>query len=360
MDAPERRLAAVLNADVVGFARLMSSDDLETVRTVQAVRDEVAALVHAQRGRLVDFVGDSLLAELPSALHGVLCAISLQQALEARNSRLPPERKLQLRIGVAVGDIIPDETRIYGDTVNVAARLQSLAVTGGICVSGALHEQVHRQLDESFEDLGMRWLKNLPDPVHVFRVHPGTRTEATEREALGQADHAERRLAGLLACDGSGYTRMSEQDERRAFETLVGFQKSLPPLIQQHRGRVVDAVADGLFAEFRTATDAVSCALAIQARVAEQNGQVPEPARLAFRVAVHVDEVIVRGDHLYGHGVILVHRLAAAAPAGEIYLSQGAWDRIEGKLAVGVEALGELTLGGTTRSLRAYRLKQAP
>lgn len=242
--------------------------------------------------------------------------------------------------------------------MNAAERIQSLALSGGICISSAVFDQVRHHLAEPLEDLGARWLKNLPEPVHVFRLRPGTQTEAEQREALSGSDRAERRLAALLVCDGAEYTKMSARDESAAFETLVSFQDSLAPLVRECRGRVVDIIGDGLFAEFATATAAVRCALAIQAAAAQANRGVAPERRLALRVGVHMDEVIVRGERLYGNGVNLAHRLARAAPGGEIYLTSPVHERIEGKLELAVEDRGEQILAASKRPVRVLRVLQ--
>jgi adenylate cyclase len=166
----EHRLAAILKADVAGYSRLMAQDEDETVRTRSDYREEIELLVRQHQGRLVDFRADDFLAEFSSALEAVRCAVQIQRTLEARNADLPDERRMELRVGVHMGDVRVDGDQIMGDGVNIAARLEGLAEVGGICVSGAVADQVRRKLDLELEDLGSRELKNIPDPVHVFRA----------------------------------------------------------------------------------------------------------------------------------------------------------------------------------------------
>ncbi len=166
----DRRLAAILSADVVGYSRLMAEDEEATARTLAAYRDEIALLVRQHRGRVVDSPGDNLLAEFPTATDAVACSVEIQRVVGARNASLPTERTMEFRIGVHVGEVAFEADRIYGGGVNIAARLQALADPRGICVSGAVHEQVGKKLAVAYLDLGLQSLKNIPEPVRAYRV----------------------------------------------------------------------------------------------------------------------------------------------------------------------------------------------
>jgi adenylate cyclase len=183
-DGVERRLAAILSADVVGYSRLMAADEDGTVRRLTDYREEIAMLVRQHRGRVVDSPGDNLLAEFPAALDAVQCAVEIQRSIQARNADLPAERRMEFRIGVHLGDIRVEGDRIYGDGVNIAARLEGLAEAGGICISGAVREQVHHKLDLSYEDLGEQEIKNIPDPVHVYRLSLASVPSDTPRASV--------------------------------------------------------------------------------------------------------------------------------------------------------------------------------
>ena len=169
-DDVERRLAAILSADVAGYSRLMAEDEQTTVRTITAYRNEIGNLVADHRGRLVDATGDNALAEFPTAIGAVECAVEIQKVLKVRNERLHDDRRMEFRIGVHLGDVTVERERIYGDGVNIAARLQGLAEPSGICISFAVHEQVRRKIDVTWEDLGVQSVKNIPDGVQVFRL----------------------------------------------------------------------------------------------------------------------------------------------------------------------------------------------
>src|SRR5262245_836595 len=174
----ERRLAAVLSADGKGYSRLMSEDEIGTVRTLTAHRTVMRDAIARVHGRVVDTPGDNLLAEFPSAADAVQCAVEIQEALRARNAELPEGRRLEFRIGVNAGEVIDDGERIYGDTVNIAARLETLADGGGLCVSGIVHDQVVRLLPLTWESLGEQRVKNIARPVRVYRARLAAPGEA--------------------------------------------------------------------------------------------------------------------------------------------------------------------------------------
>ncbi len=168
MEPPERRLAAILSADAVGYSRLMAADEDAAVRRISAYREEVALLVRQHRGRLVDFTGDNFLAEFPSALDAVQAAVEIQRVVGARNADVPAVERLEFRIGAHLGDVRTEDGRLYGDGVNIAARLEQHAPPGGLCLSAAVHEQVASRVALVYEDLGALALKNIPQPVHAW------------------------------------------------------------------------------------------------------------------------------------------------------------------------------------------------
>jgi TolB-like protein len=166
----ERRLAAILAADVVGYSRLMGEDETGTLERLKSLRRELVQPKIAERGgRIVKLMGDGLLAEFPSVVEAVQCAIDIQDSMSEREVDLPDERRIRLRIGVNLGDIIVEGSDIYGDGVNVAARLEGLAKPGGICISGKVYEEVRNKLPTAFEDLGEQEVKNIREPVRVYR-----------------------------------------------------------------------------------------------------------------------------------------------------------------------------------------------
>jgi adenylate cyclase len=166
----KRKLTAILSADVEGYSRLMDDDEVGTIRTLNAYKGEMTAIIRQYRGRVVDAPGDNLLAEFASVVDAVNCAVEIQRELAERNQELPSERRMQFRMGVNLGDVVEEEDRIYGDGVNIAARLESLADSGGICISRNAYDQVKNKLDLEYEYLGEQEVKNIADPVRAYRV----------------------------------------------------------------------------------------------------------------------------------------------------------------------------------------------
>ena len=170
----ERRLAAILAADVAGYSRLIGADEEGTLERLKAVRSElVDPKIAERRGRIVKTTGDGLLVEFRSVVYAVRCAVELQREVIARNTATPAERRIEFRMGINVGDILIEDGDIFGDGVNIAARLEALAVPGGICLSAAAHEQVRDKLDVAFDDLGEQQVKNITRPVRTYRIALG-------------------------------------------------------------------------------------------------------------------------------------------------------------------------------------------
>jgi adenylate cyclase len=169
----ERRLAAILAADVAGYSRLMGADEEGTLSALKAIRRELGdPKIAEHRGRIVKTTGDGLLVKFPSVVDAVRCAVEIQRGMALRNAALPEDRRIEFRIGVNLGDIILDDGDIFGDGVNIAARLEALAEPGGICVSRMVHDQVRDKLDLGFEDIGEQQVKNIARPIRVYRVRP--------------------------------------------------------------------------------------------------------------------------------------------------------------------------------------------
>src|SRR5262249_28055038 len=155
------------SADVKGYSRLMGDDEVATIHTLTAYREVMTTLIQQHRGRVVDSPGDNLLAEFASVVDAVQSAVEIQSALKVKNADLSAHRRMEFRIGVNLGDVVGEGGRIYGDGVNIAARVESLADPGGICVSGTVHEHVKGKLALRYEDLGERVVKNIAEPVRV-------------------------------------------------------------------------------------------------------------------------------------------------------------------------------------------------
>ena len=207
----ERRLAAILAADVVGYSRLMGADEEGTHVALKAIWREVTdPKIEEHHGRVVKTMGDGLLVEFASIVDAVRCAVDVQREMASRNAQSPAANPIVFRIGINVGDIIIDEADIFGDGVNVAARLEGLATPGGICVSRIVRDQVRDKLGCGFEDMGVQRVKNIARPVHVFRIpldDPAPVVSVTKSDHARRERFAPGPLAvafGLIVAVGAG------------------------------------------------------------------------------------------------------------------------------------------------------------
>jgi len=166
----KRKLAAILSADVEGYSRLMGQNEEQTIRTLTSYRTKISDLVQQYRGRVVDSTGDNILAEFSSVVDAVKSAVRIQIELAERNAELPTEQRMHFRIGVNLGDVVEEEGRLYGDGVNIAARVESMAEAGGICVSDRAYDQVENKLQFKYEDLGEHQVKNIRRPIGIYKV----------------------------------------------------------------------------------------------------------------------------------------------------------------------------------------------
>jgi adenylate cyclase len=166
----KRKLAAILSTDVEGYSRLMSEDDVGTIRTINVYKEVMTQLIRQYSGRVVDAPGDNLLAEFASVVDAVNCAVEIQRELTERNEALPVNQQMHFRMGVNLGDIIEEDGRIYGDGVNIAARLESLCDSGDVCIAGRVYDQVENKLDVECEFLGEQKVKNIAKQIRVYKL----------------------------------------------------------------------------------------------------------------------------------------------------------------------------------------------
>src|ERR1700730_574404 len=170
LDFMKRKIAAIFAADIAGYSRLVAEDEEETLRRLASYRQVTDDFIAKSGGRIFNTAGDAVLAEFPSAVEAVRCAIDIQESLRTRNMAYPPSRQMSFRIGITIGDVVERDGDLLGDGVNIAARLEGLAEVGGICVSRAVHEQVANKLSVQFADIGAQQVKNIPTPVHAYMV----------------------------------------------------------------------------------------------------------------------------------------------------------------------------------------------
>jgi class 3 adenylate cyclase len=166
----KRKIAAIFAADVAGYSKLVAEDEEETLRRLASYRAVMDDFIARAGGRIFNTAGDAVLAEFPSAVEAVRCAIDIQESLRTRNLAYPPSRQMSFRIGITVGDVVERDGDLLGDGVNIAARLEGIAPVGGICISRTVHEQVANKLSVQFSDIGEQQVKNIPNPVHAFHI----------------------------------------------------------------------------------------------------------------------------------------------------------------------------------------------
>jgi adenylate cyclase len=175
-DRAKRKLTAIFSADVVGYSRLMEKDEAWTIQSLEENKRLISGLINEYKGRVVDASGDNLLAEFSSVIDAVECAVKIQQELKIKNANLIEDRQMEVRIGINLGDVVEEDSRIYGNGVNIAARLEGLAKPGGICISRTAYDQVKTKLDLGYEYLGEHSVKNISEAVPVYRVLTGSET----------------------------------------------------------------------------------------------------------------------------------------------------------------------------------------
>jgi adenylate cyclase len=282
MEAPpvERRLAAILAADVEGYSRLMRGDEEATMATLSARRAVVDELIARHRGRIANTAGDSVLAEFVSVLDAVRCAVEIQETLERVTETEPGARQMRFRIGINVGDVMVKDGDIFGDGVNVAARLEGLVRGGEICISRGVHDHLHHRAGMIFEDLGEQLVKNIAHPIRAFRLR--VTADASEQEALTSAGTAE-------PPEGASTLEVSSElsaDSEVALE--LAFWNSVKDGSRTELATYLERYPDGTFASLaRTRLDAAVSPPSLAATTAEV---APDPLDLAFWESVKDSE----------------------------------------------------------------------
>jgi len=213
----KRKLSAILSADVKGYSRLMGLDEAATVQTLKAYRKTMFTLIREYSGRVVDSPGDNLLAEFESVIDAVQCAVEIQQDLKAKNVELSKDRRMEFRIGVNLGDVIKEGERIYGDGVNIAARIEGLAEGGGICISGTVYDQVENKLDLGYEDMGEQVVKNIAKPIRVYKVPVETNAAVRAQGEVADKHKNEFELSDKASIAVLPFVNLSGDSEQEYF-----------------------------------------------------------------------------------------------------------------------------------------------
>ncbi len=335
----ERRLAAILVADVVGYSRLMGADEAGTLATLKAHRAEfIDPKITEHKGRIVKLMGDGALVEFPSVVEAVQCAVEIQRGMAERNAEVPEDKRMEFRIGINLGDVIVEGDDIYGDGVNVAARLEALSEPGGIFISRSVRDQIRDRLGLRLEDQGEVAVKNIARPIRVFRVLLDASPTPAGPAAAGNI---------LLSADVHGFALLMGRTDDQARADLAHNRALFSQAIGQHEGRALEPAGDGVLAVFSTPADAIRCAIEAQTAVAAWNDSVRPERRLRFRVGIGLaNEGVVSGSD--GRGAATLEALAAP---GEVCVGREVYERLAGDTSFNFEELG-----GSPDNLAAYKL----
>ena len=265
-EAITRRLAAIVSVDVAGYSRLIALDEVGTVARLADYRDIISHLAQSYGGRVVDNPGDNALLEFPSATSAVESSIEIQNEIGRRNTG--SDQPMEVRIGIHLGEVMVEDDRIYGDGVNVAARLESIAPVGGICVSKTVRDLVGSKVEARFADMGEHELKNIREPIHAFHIGTPSRRALAVAGVANLPDFLERDAAGALAA-------------------LQAHRTASDPVVLSHGGRVLDSQQQRIVYEFPSALEAVKCATEVQALMAGRNATLPVERRMQFQLGIH-------------------------------------------------------------------------
>lgn len=236
----KRKLAAILSADVAGYSRLMRDDEVSTVNTISSYRELMSALILQHQGRVIDTAGDNLLAEFSSVVDAVQSAVAIQRELKARNAKLSEARKMEFRIGINIGDVIQEGDRIYGDGVNIAARLEGLSDPGGICISRTAYDQIESKLPFGYEYLGEQTVKNIDKPVYAYRVvlepesRPRQEKQETKTGSKAKGSHSEQRAGD----QEPGDTFQQVRDKVQGFAREIAADEQIGETFKEIKDRV--------------------------------------------------------------------------------------------------------------------------
>ena len=367
MAREQRRLAAILAADAVGYSRLMGRDESGTLAVLKAHRtDRLEPALARNGGRLIKLTGDGALAEFGSAVDALRSAIEFQQSVADANRDQPEDTRIVFRIGLHLGDLIVDGDDLYGDGVNVAARLETEAPPSGIVISGNVHDAVAGRLKASFDDLGRKSLKNIERPIHVFAItwEPADwKVAAMPSPVLAHSgvddpskQRLEHRLAAIVFADVAGYSRLMGRDEIGTLAALKMLRREVvAPRIVAHSGRILKTTGDGLLLEFPSVIDAVRCVIEVQTEMVAKVADVPEDRQVAFRIGVNLGDIIIDGDNIFGDGVNIAARLQEIATPGGVCVSGRVHDDVRDRLDTVFADGGTQVLKHITRPVQVWR-----
>jgi class 3 adenylate cyclase/TolB-like protein len=322
----ERKLTVIFYADVAGYSRLTGVDEEGSHQRVMAVLDSATNRIEANGGMVLRYAGDAILATFPSVVRAVETSIAQQNELAAQNADFAEDQRVELRIGVNIGDVIEDRGEVYGDGVNVAARLESMAEPGGICISRAVRDQIRDRLNVPLVDKGEVAVKNITRPVRMFFIN------LDDRSAPGGKHHTP---CYLISADISGFALLMGKADGVNSQSIDECRELFTETLKHRKGRVLDAVGHGLRASFENVSDALAAGVEAQQAIANRNKDEPLEKRIQFRVGV---------DLLEDVDVPAFFSEITAGPA-EICVSRKIHDQLRGDDVFAFEPLGDSESG---------------
>lgn len=344
-----RRLAAIMFSDIDGFTALTQRDEKAALELLQEQESLVLPLLETHRGRRVKSTGDGLLLEFSNALDALEYAVDLQRRLHERNARLGSE-PLRLAMAIHLGDVQDVGTELFGDAVNLAARILPIAEPGGVCMSEPVYVQVRNRVAHQIEKLGSRSLKGVLEPMDLYRV-----VLPWEHEQVLTRPLMSRRLAAIMITDVVGFTASAQANEADALARLREQEGILRPLFEPFKGREIKSTGDGFLVEFESALGALECAVEIQRRMRERNSKKTPPP-LELRIGIHVGDVEESGGDIFGDAVNIASRIEPLAEPGGVCLSEHAAVQVRTKVAYQLENLGPRYLKGVLESVAVYKV----
>jgi adenylate cyclase len=344
-----RRLAAILFSDIDGFTALTQRDEKAALELLQEQESLVLPLLETHRGRRVKSTGDGLLLEFSNALDAIEYAVDLQRRLHERNARLGSE---PLRLGMAIhlGDVQDVGTELFGDAVNLAARILPIAEPGGVWMSEPVYVQVRNRVAHPIEKLGSRSLKGVLEPMDLYRV-----VLPWEHDQVPTGPLLSRRLAAIMITDVVGFTASAQANEADALARLREQEGIVRPLFEPFKGREIKSTGDGFLVEFESALGALECAVEIQRRMRERNSKKTPPP-LELRIGIHVGDVEESGGDIFGDAVNLASRIEPLAEPGGVCLSEHVAAQVRTKVAYPLENLGPRDLKGVREPVAVYKV----
>ncbi|HSC96217.1 MAG TPA: adenylate/guanylate cyclase domain-containing protein [Burkholderiales bacterium] len=360
----ERKLAAIFYADVAGYSRLTGQDEEGTHRILSACLDSLTAAIKRHGGKVLHYAGDAVLADFPSVVDALSCGVDAQHDLNELNAPQAEDRRLQFRIGINLGDVIVDRGEIYGDGVNVAARLESLADPGGICISGTVYDAVGNKLPLAYEFMGQQSVKNIARPVRAYRVLFAP-ASASAKEALFAATGELRQIA-VMSVGISDFARLGgEVEPEEAHGLLNRFTEIVGRVVESYGGFVDKHMGDTAIAVFGVprAHDndperAVRAALEVHQ---DASNLVETGPPLQLQIGLACGRAMVSGaggqqpSYTFAGGpVILAARLQELAAPGETLIADAVYRTVSGRVAC--EPRGDVALRGFARPARVWRV----